>query len=84
METNMAHRTQLYLEDDQFAYLKELSRAQGKSIAAIVRGWIDKKRDKRNIVRYKNDSFWKLRGIFGSGQSDIARNFDDYLYGDKK
>ena len=80
----MAHRTQLYLDDDQYQYLKQLSQSQGKSIAQIVREWIEKKRKTRINKKYENDPFFKIRGVFGSGKGDIARNFDDYLYGNKK
>lgn len=80
----MTHRTQLYLDETQYQYLKELSRSQGKSIAQIVRDWIDERRKKRVKNKYLNDPFFKLRGIFSSGRTDMAEHFDDYLYGDKK
>lgn len=80
----MAHRTQLYLDDAQHRYLKNLAGSQGKSVARIIREWIDEKRKKRALNNYKNDPFFKLRGIFDSGVSDMAKHFDDYLYGDKK
>lgn len=80
----MAHRTQLYLDDSQYHYIKDLARSEGKSIAQIIRGWIDKKRKRRLAKRYLKDPFIKSRGIFSSGRPDMGRNFDDYLYGDKK
>lgn len=84
----MAHRTQLYLEDSQYHYLKDLARARKKSIAQVIRDWIDEKREKRKEKirkrKYESDPFFKARGIFSSGVPDMARHFDDYLYGDKK
>ena len=80
----MAHRTQLYLEDAQYEYLKELTRAQKKSMARIIREWIDEKRQARKVKKNMNDPFWKMRGIGSSGKPDMAEHFDDYLYGDKK
>lgn len=80
----MAHRTQLHLEDSQYYYLKDLAKKEGKSIAQIIRDWIDEKRKKKARKKYENDPFFKLFGLFSSGRTDIAQNFDDYLYGDKK
>lgn len=80
----MAHRTQLYLNDSEYLFLKDEARKKKKSIAQIVRDWIEEKRKKRAGKKYMSDPFWKIRGIFGSGHSDIGRHFDDYLYGDKK
>ncbi len=80
----MAHRTQLYLEDNQFEYLKNLARSEKKSIAQIIRDWIEEKRQKKMAKNYEKDSFWKICGLFNSGKPDMAQNFDDYLYGDKK
>lgn len=77
----MAHRTQLYLDDPQYQYLKTLSQKEGKSIAQIIRDWIESHRGKKNV---KKDSFYKIRGQFKSGAPKMASQFDDYLYGDKK
>lgn len=80
----MAHRTQLYLDDSQYHYIKDLARSEGKSIAQLVRGWIDEKRKRRAVKKYENDPLFKMRGIFNSGRPDMAEHFDDYLYGGKK
>ena len=80
----MAHRTQLYLEDSQYYYLKDLARSEKKSIAEIIRNWIEEKRKKRVVNKFKNDSLLKIRGFFASGRPDMGENFDDYLYGGKK
>ncbi len=80
----MAHRTQLHLDDSQYHYIKDLARSQGKSIAQLIREWIEEKRKGRTAKRFKEDSLFKMRGIFSSGRPDMGKNFDDYLYGDKK
>ena len=87
----MAHRTQLYLDDSQYHYLKDLARRKKKSIAQIVREWIEEKKAHLEIKKknkaekeYLNDSFFKMRGIFKSGVPDMGEHFDDYLYGNKK
>lgn len=79
----MTHRTQLYLDDTQYRFVKDLARKEGKSIAAIIRNWIDERRKKKARVKYENDPLFKLRGII-SDKPDVAQNFDDYLYGDKQ
>lgn len=80
----MAHRTQLYLEDSQYHFLKDLARSQKRSIAQIIRNWIEEKKRKGALKKYEKDPFFKIRGLFSSGNPDIARNFDSYLYGRKK
>lgn len=80
----MAQRTQLYLEDSQYEFLKDLARAEKKSIAQIIREWIDERRQKRALSKIEKDPFWEIRGIGASGCSDVGRRFDEYLYGKKK
>ena len=80
----MAHRTQLHLDDSQYQFLKDLAKKEGKSIAQIIRDWIEERRKKKAKKKYVNDPFFKIIGIGSSGRPDMARNFDDYLYGGKK
>ncbi len=80
----MAHRTQLYLDDSQFHFLKDLARTENRSIASIIRDWINERRKGRSIQNYAKDPFFKMRGLFSSKTPNLAANFDDYLYGDKK
>lgn len=79
----MAHRTQLYLDDAQYQYLKNTARREKKSIAKLIREWVDERRQVKSMKKYLNDPFFKLRGIF-SDKGDVAENFDDYLYGGKE
>lgn len=78
----MTHRTQLYLDETQYLFLKDLARREQKSIAQVIREWIDEKRTKRVARQYTKDAIFKGRGVFSSGQSDLADQFDDALYGD--
>ncbi len=80
----MTHRTQLHLDEAQYQYLKTLAQTEGKSIAQIVRDWIETRRTQKSGKKLKKDPFFKLRGQFASGSSTMARNFDEFLYGDKK
>lgn len=80
----MAHRTQLHLDDSQYQFLKTLARSEGKSIAQVIRDWIEEKKKKGGAKKYEKDPFFKMRGLFSSGRADMGKNFDDYLYGGKK
>ncbi len=80
----MAHRTQLYLDDHHYEYLKKISLLEKKSITQVVRDWIEEKQQKNKSKKYEKDSFWKICKLGKSGKSDIAQNFDDDLYGNKK
>jgi hypothetical protein len=56
----MRHRTQLYLDESQYRWLKQQAR-QGKSVAEVVRGLIDAARARRPsqardpLIRYLAD-----------------------------
>lgn len=80
----MAHRTQLYLDDLQYRFLKDVARSEKKSIASIIREWINERRQCKVIRNYSKDRFFKLQGLFASGDPKMAEKFDDYLYGDGK
>ncbi len=80
----MAHRTQLYLEEIQYEYLRTLASNLKKSIAEIIREWIVQHMEKDIRKNITSDSFWKTVGMVSSGKKYSAKNFDDYLYGKKK
>lgn len=46
VQYSMRHRTQLYLEDDQYRWLKQQAGRAG-SVAAVVRGLVDDARARR-------------------------------------
>lgn len=79
----MAQRTQIYLDADQYSFLRDISRKEGRSMAQLIREWIDEKRLKKKSKKRTRDSLFKLRGIF-TDTGKVAPSFDDYLYGDKK
>lgn len=78
----MAHRTQLYLEDTQFLFLRDLARREKKSIAQVIREWIEEKRTRRVVRHYTKDPLFQGRGLFTSGDPDLAAHVDEVLYGD--
>ena len=75
------HRTQIYLDDLEYRYLKDLAKTEGKSMAAIIRTWIKDHIKKR--IRKKKDPLLELSGIIKKAPKDMASKFDKYLYGEK-
>lgn len=77
----MQHRTQLYLDDGQYRWLKQQAR-QGGSIAAVVRDLIDAARSRRPsragdpLIRYLIDE----PPAEGVGESTV-QTLDRDLYG---
>jgi hypothetical protein len=77
----MQHRTQLYLDDGQYRWLKQQAR-QGGSIAGVVRELIDSARSRKpnhardSLIRYLIDE----PPAEGSGSSTV-RTLDQDLYG---
>ncbi|HSZ70115.1 MAG TPA: hypothetical protein VK756_07125 [Solirubrobacteraceae bacterium] len=77
----MQHRTQLYLDDSQYRWLKQQAR-QGGSVAAVVRGLIDAARARRPdnardpLIRYLVDE----PPAAGAGDSTV-QTLDLDLYG---
>lgn len=76
------HKTQLYLENDQYLLLKDWALKQKKSIAQVVRELIDAAlKPPSHSLR---DPLDELVGKADSGYSNISQNVDDYLYGDER
>lgn len=78
----MAHRTQLHLDEMQYQYLKHVAFIEKKSIAQVIRDWIEEKRAAMIMEERKRDSLFKLRGLFESGDAGLANHFDQALYGE--
>ena len=75
-------RTQLYLEDPLYRFLKKEARKYG-SVAAVVRKLIEEKM--ATTEEHKEDPIFKLgKSPAKSGRKDISRHHDRYLYGAKK
>jgi len=75
-------RTQLYLEEPLYQFLKKEARKYG-SIAAVVRKLIEEKMI--TAGEYKEDPIFKLgKNPGASGLKDVSEQHDRYLYGVKK
>lgn len=82
MPKTPVHRTQLHLDEGRYQYLAVQAKAQGKSIAQVVRDLIDAD-CKRRGSRRRKDPLDNIIGMFSGDGSAVAENVDDYLYGDK-
>ncbi len=83
MPKTPVHRTQLHLDEERYRYLSLQAKAEGKSIAQVVRDLIDAARSKPS-KKWLKDPIWNMVGAFEGDGSAVAENHKDYLYGDKK
>ena len=75
-------RTQLYLEEPLYQFLKKEARKSG-SIAAVVRKLIEEKMSA--VEKYDEDPIFQLgKNPGASGLNDVSERHDRYLYGAKK
>jgi len=78
----MQHRTQLYLDDGQYQWLKQQA-GRGGSIAGVVRDLIDAARSRRpshsrdSLIRYLME---EPPAVTDSGESTVT-TLDQDLYG---
>ena len=72
------HRTQIYLNEREYQYLKQQAEKEG-SIAKVIRNLIDEKL--KVPENYKDDPFYKwVKKPIKTGISDLAAEHDKYLY----
>jgi hypothetical protein len=77
----MQHRTQLYLDEGQYRWLKQQAR-QGGSIAGVVRGLIDSARSHRsNPARDSLLSYLIDEPPAEGSRSSTVQTLDQDLYG---
>lgn len=77
----MAHRTQLYLEDDQYRWLQRRAGSTG-SIAGVVRDLIDAARARRPAVTADPLIEYLLDERAGdSGAASTVQDLDRDIYG---
>lgn len=80
----MRHRTQLYLDDGQYRWLKQQA-SQGRSIAEVVRELIDAARSRRPsqvrdpLIRYLLEEP-AAAGAEGAGGGSSVQTLDQDIY----
>lgn len=78
LKPNFMHRTQISLEEKQYAFLLQSSRRQGISISELIRQLIEEYRLSQLV---ENDPLTALAGIAeGDGQAG-GRDHDCFLHG---
>lgn len=81
MAKDSSRKTQIYLDEEQYQYLRREAKRKG-SIAKVVRSLID---EKLRLATRKNDSIFRLgTKSFKSKDGDLSINHDKYLYGEEK
>jgi hypothetical protein len=76
------HRTQLYLDEDQYRWLKR--RANGNSIAGVVRELIDAEREREPEPSMEDDPFIQYllyAPRIKTGRPSSVTTIDQELYG---
>lgn len=72
-------RTTVFLDEALLKRLKQVSRSEGKSFAAVVREAVAQYVASRGLKRGKLPS---IAGMGNSGRSDISSHVDDFLWTD--
>jgi hypothetical protein len=80
-------RTQIQLEERQYAGLKRLAAAQGRSLSSVLRSIVDNALGEGQLG--PGDVRAARLGFVGSGRDaeqarDVARQHDRYLYGGRR
>jgi len=78
------YRTQLYLDEEQYRFLKEQSARYGISMAGVVRSLIEREIEKGQEVP-EDDPIFRLGGEdFATGRRNGSTNHDLYIYSQAK
>ena len=74
-------RTQVQLDENQYAYLKEMARAEKVSISALVRRSVDLiiNQIHRPSESDRRKNALSALGRFSDHATDVAENHDQYL-----
>jgi len=75
------YRTQLYLEEDHYRFLKEQSARYQISMAEVVRRLLDRELEKNEEFKADDPIFQLGREGFTTGRQNGSLNHDQYIYG---
>ncbi len=82
MRGAIIHRTQIYLEDEQYEMLKARARSEERSMAELIRFVLDEYLNGRPSAGGK-DPLLQAIGIGKGDGSAVAENTEEFLYGEK-
>jgi len=79
------NRLQISLTEEQYEFLKSEAFVRDKSMAAVLRELLDEVIQARQQDLRQNDPIWQMIGVGAEieGPTDISRNVDKYLYGER-
>lgn len=82
MYTNIVHRTQILLEERQYAALKALARRAGRSLSEIIRTAVDEMLGERPLTHRKGLA--RICAIASDPDGPAGRDHDALLYSGSK
>lgn len=74
------YRTQLYLDEARYLFLKERAAKYNTSIAEVVRALIDKEMGGTAMIDQKDPVFCLAATAVSTGRKDGSVNHDRYIY----
>ncbi|WP_156273749.1 hypothetical protein [Neomoorella glycerini] len=74
------YRTQLYLDAEQYQFLKERAASYNISMAEVVRQLIAKEQNKQEEIDPEDPIFHLGQKSISTGRSDGSVNHDRYIY----
>jgi len=75
------YRTQLYLNEDHYRFLKEQSVRYQISMAEVIRRLLDRELEKNEEIKADDPIFRLGRESFATGRKNGSLNHDQYIYG---
>ncbi|MBE3588645.1 MAG: hypothetical protein IMW93_08855 [Thermoanaerobacteraceae bacterium] len=78
---NYKYRTQLYLDEDHYRFLKEQSARYQISMAEVVRRLLDRELEKNEEIKDDDPIFQMGREGTATGRVNGSLNHDRYIYG---
>ncbi|GEA14892.1 MAG: hypothetical protein PWR22_1475 [Moorella sp. (in: firmicutes)] len=80
MDMEYKYRTQLYLDEEQYQFLKERAASYNTSMAEVVRQLIAKEQNKQEEIDPEDPIFHLGQRSISTGRSDGSVNHDRYIY----
>lgn len=84
MYTFTMHRTQVLLEERQYAALRTWARRMDKGISEVIRLAVDRLLGAETLRKHPASALQSIRGIGRDAGGPSGREHDKYLYGDRK
>lgn len=80
MDMEYKYRTQLYLDEEQYQFLKERAASYSTSMAEVVRQLIAKEQNKQEEIDPEDPIFHLGHKSISPGRNDGSVNHDRYIY----